>query len=177
MYHCEYLTPCVKQCVKSVCYSCAAYLHAELQRSQAAAVCTCFNTSANTHKRRLTHTQNNEHRQNIFCFGIRVMVLSLCNQLYPKIKIRLSPVTYFAVGHLQKLWESVKPTRHITVTEQYMPYSAFKSCFFFLPFLSLFVKLMPFKKNIRLHMYNVKYIFMYIIFIWMKLSNTFDLSV
>lgn len=114
----------------------------------------------------------------IFCSGIRVKVLSLCNQLYPKTEIRLLPVTYFAVSHLQKLWESVKPTRSITVTEQYMPYSAFKSCFCFLLFSSLFVKLMPFlKKNIRLHMYNVKYIFMYIIFIWMKLSNTLDLSV
>lgn len=49
-----------------------------------------------------THTHNNAQTV-IFLFCIRAKVLSLCNQLYPKTEIRLLPVTYFSLSHLQKL--------------------------------------------------------------------------
>lgn len=113
---------------------------------------------AQMHERN-THTHKTMNRQSIFCFGIRVKVLSLFNQLYPKTEIRLPPVTYFSVGPVYKLWESVKPTegtfpwwcqlfvekwnsiRHI------VPLRVTVLFFVFCCFVCFLVKLLPFRKH------------------------------
>lgn len=69
-------------------------------QQQQPAACTCFNTSVKAHKcmNADAHTHETMHRQSfsVLASGCYLFLISF-------IQIRLLPVTYFRLGHLQKL--------------------------------------------------------------------------
>lgn len=107
-YHCEYCAPRVTQCSSCVVHVQLIYmLPYSRPRQQQQCVRASVPLRTRTNGSDLIHTHTYIHTHNIqtvlFYFGIGAKVLSLLNQLNPKTKIRLLPVTYFNVCHLYKL--------------------------------------------------------------------------